>query len=260
VFITLNNVRLYYEDLGQGLPLVFIHGLGEKSQSWHHQVNYFQKEYRVINLDLRAHGKSANDASQIITISLFTQDVLALLEYLHIKKAVIIGHSMGGLICQELAAYYPDRVIAMALSDTAGFYPPPFCTEGLKERLAFLETATMEAMAELVAEKCCSPYVTPEVRQEIKELFLSNEIEPYRQATVATFKSDYRAYHSKMNVPTVLIVGKYDKVTPLAYAEYLQSALPSARIAVISKAAHMTKVENPKEYNAVLDEFLKEIN
>lgn len=179
MFIKLNNVRIYYENLGQGLTLVFIHGLEEPSQSWHHQLNYFQKEYRSITLYLRVHGKSANDASQIITIPLFTKDILTLLDYLNIKKAVIIGYSMGGLICQKIAAYYPDRLIAMVLSDTAGFYPPLFCTEDLRERLAFLETATMEDMAELDAEKCCSHYLTSEIRQEIKELFLDNELEPY---------------------------------------------------------------------------------
>lgn len=259
MFAEINNIKMHYEDVGKGMPLVFIHGLGEWSQSWHHQVGYFKKQYRVITVDLRFHGQSTNDDAVTITMALFTKDVMDLMDRLGIQKAVYIGHSMGGLICQEIAAHYRQRMLAMVLSDSAGYYPPPFATEGLQERLEYLKTATMEDMAELVAQKCCNPYVTPEVRQEIKELFLHNEIEPYRQATIATFQADYRPYHKQMDVPALMIVGQYDKTTPLSYAEYLESVLPVSRIAIIPDAAHMTKVENPQGYNEALEGFLKEI-
>lgn len=259
MFFDTNNVKLHYGDFGKGYPVVFIHGLGEKALSWHYQVAYFQKKYRVITIDLRSHCKSTNDDSVIITMALFAKDVISLLDYLHVDKAIFVGHSMGGLICQEIAAHYKERVKAIVLSGTAGYYPEPFCTEGLKERLEFLKTATMEDMAELVAQKCCGPDVTPAIRQEIKDLFMDNEIEPYRQATIATFQADYRPYHKDMSFPTLLIVGEYDKTTPVSYSNYLISALPQARLAVVPHAAHMTKVENPQGFNEVLEGFLREV-
>jgi len=259
MFLATNNIKLHYMDVGKGFPIVFIHGLGEKAVSWHHQVKYFQQNYRVITVDLRSHCKSTNDDAVPLTMALFAKDVIALLDYLKIDKAVIIGHSMGGLVCQEIAAHYRERVQAMVLSGTAGFYPEPFCTEGLKERLNFLKTATMEDMAELVCQKCCGPDVTPAIRQEIKDLFLDNDLEQYTQATIATFKADYRPYHKDMNFPTLLIVGEFDKTTPVAYSDYLISHLPQSRIEIIPRAAHMTKVENPEGFNKALLGFLQQV-
>jgi len=259
VFIKINNIQLNYESKGRGTPLVFIHGLGECMQSWSHQVTCLSRKYRIINLDLRAHGQSSNDDAEIITISLFAKDIIELLNKLGIEKTVFIGHSMGGLICQEIAVHYPERAIAFVLSDAAGFYPPPFSTDGLRERLAYLETAAMEDLAEMVAERCCAPQTSREVRQEIKKLFLHNESESYKQATIATFKADYRAYHKQMNFPFLLLVGEFDQTTPLAYAEYLEKNLPTAQLAVIPAAAHMSKVENPQEYNRLLSQFLEQL-
>jgi 3-oxoadipate enol-lactonase len=259
VFIKINNVQLNYEEKGSGMPLVFIHGLGECMQSWDHQVTFFCRRYRIINLDLRAHGQSSNDDAEIITIALLAKDIIELLHKLGIEKAVFIGHSMGGLICQEIALHYPESAIAFVLSDAAGFYPPPFSTVGLRERLAYLKTADMEDLAEMVAEKCCAPQTSREVRQEIKELFLHNKPESYKQATIATFEADYRAYHKQMNFPFLLLVGEYDQTTPPAYAEYLKKALPKAQLAVIPEAAHMSKVENPQEYNRLLSQFLEQL-
>lgn len=259
MYFEVNHVKLHYEDYGTGLPLVFIHGLGEWSQSWHNQVDGLKDKYRVITLDLRAHGLSSYDPAVTVSMELYANDIMALMDHIGVDKGVYIGHSMGGLICQEIAVRYPERVLAMVFSATAGYYPEPFSTEGLKERLDFLKTATMADMAELVAQKCCKPNVTPEDRQEIKELFMNNEIEPYRQATIATFKSDYRPYHKNMNFPILMVVGEFDKTTPISYAEYLKSVLPDSRIAIIPDAAHMTKIENPTGFNQVLDEFFQEL-
>lgn len=253
---TINGIDLYYEDAGQGMSLVFIHGLGENASSWCHQVSYFSKEFRIIAMDLRGHGQSGTN-DDFITMELFARDVLALLDYLKIDRAVFVGHSMGGLISQEIATHYPERMLAMVLSDSAGYYPPPLGTTGLETRLKNLENLTMDEMAEIIANGACRPGAPEEVKTEVRNLFAANRKEPYRQATISTLKADYREYHSKMTLPTLLMVGEFDQTTPLAYAEFLQSVLTSSKLAIIPEAAHMTKLENPQEYNRLVAEFLQ---
>lgn len=258
MFATINGIDIYYEDSGQGTAIVFIHGLGENTSSWHHQLSYFSQGYRVVAMDLRGHGQSSfND--EFITIELLACDILSLMDYLRIDYAHFVGHSMGGLICQEIASHNSGRMLSMVLSDSAGYYPPPMGTTGLETRLKNIDNLTMAEMAEIIANGACRPGALDAVKAEVRNLFAANRKEPYRQATISTLKADYRKYHNKMLQPTLVMVGEYDKTTPLEYAEFLNSVLVSSKLTVIPDAAHMTKLENPKEYNRLVDEFLQGI-
>jgi len=252
---TVNGIELYYEDRGKGPVLVFVHGLGENSNSWKYQMEFFEKTFRVIAMDLRGHGKSA-DGEEPITMTLFADDVLALLEGLGIKKAHFVGHSMGGLINQEIAAHHGSSMQTMVLSDAAGFYPPPFGTTGLEERLRRIDTMSMDDVAQAIVDVACCPTAPAAIKAEVKEMFAANRKVPYRQATIATLKADYRPYHSQMTMPTLLLVGQYDQTTPLSYAQFLNAAIPGSKLQIIPGAAHMTKLENPTAYNRAVAEFL----
>ncbi|MBP2636712.1 MAG: alpha/beta hydrolase [Firmicutes bacterium] len=256
---TTNGIELYYEEDGQGTAMIFIHGLGENASSWRHQLAHFRKDYRVVAMDLRGHGQSGT-SDECITMELFARDVLTLLDHLKIESAHFVGHSMGGLISQEIAAHHPERMLSMVLSDSAGYYPPPMGTTGLETRLKNIEKLTMEEMAEAIANVACRPNVPEDVKGEIRNLFAANRKEPYRQATIATLQADYREYHSQMSLPTLLMVGELDQTTPLSYAEFLNKAIRGSKVVIIPDAAHMTKLENPKDYNRLLAEFIKEVN
>jgi pimeloyl-ACP methyl ester carboxylesterase len=259
MFATINGIDLYYEEAGQGDAIVFIHGLGENASSWRHQISYFGQNHRVVAMDLRGHGRSGT-GDEFITMELMARDILALLDYLRIERAHFVGHSMGGLISQEIAAHHSERMLTMILSDSAGYYPPPLGTTGLETRLENIENMTMAEMAEIIAKGACRPGAPAELREEVRNLFAANRKEPYRQATISTLKADYRDYHRKMVLPTLLMVGEFDQTTPLAYAEFLKSVLAFSRLAIIPEAAHMTKLENPQEYNRLLGEFLQGVN
>ncbi|MDU2065067.1 MAG: alpha/beta hydrolase [Sporomusaceae bacterium] len=251
-----NGIQLYYETAGEGEAIVFIHGLGENSSSWQRQMEAFQKTHRVIAMDLRGHGQS-EDNDAVITMELFAQDVLGLMDILHIDQAHFVGHSMGGLISQEIAAHNLSRILTMTLSDSAGFYPPPMGTTGLETRLHNIDTLPMAQMAATIATVACRPDVPESVKADIEAMFAQNRKKSYREATIATLQADYRHEHHKMTVPVLLLVGEFDQTTPLSYAQFLLEALPNATLKVISQAAHMTKMENPTEYNALLSEFLQ---
>lgn len=250
-----NGIQMYYEDQGAGPVVVFIHGLGENSASWEHQIKFFRQTFRVIAMDLRGHGRS-DDGKEFITMKSFAEDVVALLNQLQIAKAHFIGHSMGGLINQQIAVDYPNRMLTMTLSDAAGFYPPPFATTGLEERLKRLETLSMDEVAAAIANVACRPDAPEAVKENIRKMFAANRREPYRQSTISTLQADYRQYHAQMSIPALILVGEFDQTTPLDYAQYLNKVLRGSKLQILPDAAHMTKLENPKAYNQALAEFL----
>ena len=255
MFQQANGIRMHYEDDGQGPALVMIHGLGENAASWAFQKAYFCRAFRVITMDLRGHGQS-DDGEEFITMRLFAEDIESLLSSLGIRKAHFVGHSMGGLIIQEIATRNGERVLSMSLSDAAGYYPAPFSTTGLEERLKRLETLAMEEVAEAIANVACRAGIPEEEKESIRKMFAANRREPYRQTTISTLKADYRAFHGEMKAPTLLLVGEFDITTPLEYAQFLNKAIVGSKLQIIPDAAHMTKLENPDFYNRAIAEFL----
>lgn len=261
MFAKINGINMYYEDRGQGPAFVFIHGLGENAASWHFQTNFFIKGFRTVAMDLRGHGLS-EDGDETITLDLFAEDVIGLLDYLGIQKAHFIGHSMGGVILQEIASRYPERLLTIILSSTAGYFIEPANSANLALRLERIDTLPMSEIGLLVAQGACAPDFpqrNPEVFAAIKYTFQQNRTKPYRQATYATFGTDL-ADHSKtsaqIKVPTLIMVGEYDQTTPLTDAINLLKLIPGSKLQYFRNCAHMTKCEIPETYNRAMAEFL----
>lgn len=255
--VDIDDLKLHYDDRGAaGAAVLFIHGLGETGDSWRFQQEFFEKKFRIITPDLRGHGKSG-DGQEKITIRRFADDCLALLDFLGIGKAHFVGHSMGGLISQEVAAHQPERMLSMTLSASAGFYPPPVGTEGLEERLHNIDHLPMTDFAGKIVAGACHQETGNTIRRELAAMFAANRKESYRQATISTLRSDYRRFHGEMQVPVLILVGDSDRTTPPEYARYLYRAINGARMRILSRSAHMCKLENPAEYNQALEEFLE---
>lgn len=256
--VSINGLKLHYDDRGTGAAVLLIHGLGETGDSWRCQQEFFAKKFRVITPDLRGHGESG-DGQEKITIRRFADDCLALLDFLGIRMAHFVGHSMGGLISQEVAAHQPERMLSMTLSASAGFYPPPVGTEGLEERLHNIDQMTMTEFAGKIVAGACHQETGNEIRAELTAMFAANRKESYRQATISTLRSDFRSFHGMMQMPALILVGDSDKTTPPEYGRYLYGAIAGARMKILSRSAHMCKLENPAEYNQALEGFLESV-
>lgn len=251
----LHDISMYYEEQGFGPTIIFIHGLGENSRSWQKQISFFQRSFHTLTMDLRGHSKTS-DGDCPITIAQFAKDIIALLDEFKIKQAHFVGHSMGGLICQELAVTAPDRMLSMTLSDSAGYYPPPFSTTTLEKWLKRIDTCPMQFLAEETVRVACHPSTPPEIKSEMLEVFAQIRQKPYREATVATIKADYRSSHALIKLPTLILVGSDDQVTPYSYATFLNQSIANSKLQIIPASGHMTKYENPAAYNLALTEFL----
>ncbi|HTE29692.1 MAG TPA: alpha/beta hydrolase [Chryseolinea sp.] len=113
-FVTVNGAKIYYEEYGQGEPLILLHGFGRTLADWKPYIPEFSKKYRVIAWDMRGHGRSTNpDTSKVFLHATAAKDLLALLEKLNLKKVKAIGHSSGGIVILYAATMEPDRFEAI---------------------------------------------------------------------------------------------------------------------------------------------------
>ncbi|MBI9088129.1 MAG: alpha/beta fold hydrolase [Desulfobacterium sp.] len=252
---SVNGIDLYYEDCGTGPAMIFVHGLGENGDSWKYQVACFKAGFRTISMDLRGHHRS-EDGELSITMALFASDIIALMDLLEIGSAHFVGLSMGGLICQELTINHQHRMKTMTLSDAAGFYPESMSGPGLEERLAMLRTLPMAEIGRLVGEVATRPDIDKETLEDIIGMFQLNRKIPYLQATRSTMTADYRKIHHAIDIPSLIMVGALDLVTPIAFSQFLNRAIRHSKMTIIPHAAHMSKIENHQDYNKRLGEFL----
>lgn len=244
---------MYYVDIGQGDPLVFIHGLGSIKESWQHQYE-LAAHYRLIIPDLRGHGECNEDQS--ISIAQFAEDVLALLDTLDIRQAHFCGLSMGGLVVQEIYRQQPERVQTIILSNTFSYTPYSVGNLSLKERMRNLQLLTLDEYITLTATRCLYAK-TPEFIAEAKEMFHIRP-EPYFASSHSAIRSNYLSMLPFVKVPTLLIGSMYDEVVPLLSIYQTKWFMPQAKMVIFDNCGHLPNLERREKYNEILFDFIEE--
>ena len=247
-------LELNYCEQGSGEPLVFIHGLGGKADSWRLQLEALSNNYRVLAMDLRGHGQSGYRAEEPVSIRAFAADVLALLAKLGLDQAHICGLSMGGMIALEIFARCAPKVKSLILADTTAFFPPPQARE---ELLGLFDRLEMASWAAFLAGRILRREAPAEQRQEVTQMLAANRRALYRAGLIATFDSDYRWLLPLIDLPTLILVGEEDQATPIGYAAYLQAHIRGSVLQVIPRAAHLSSLENPAAFNQQLSTHLQ---
>jgi 3-oxoadipate enol-lactonase len=237
--------------------VIFIHGLGWDLSLWHPDLARLGARYRAIAGDTRGHGGS--DAPEgPYDIALFAADWAALLETLGLRDACIIGLSQGGMVAQRLAAERPDLVAALVLVATACDSNP--ASEAVMEaRLAALATDGAEASARVAANGIFSAEWMAANPTEV-ERFVAWRVTmpsaPLAAATRAAFGMDLKPLLPRIAVPTLVISGGGDRLTPPPRQAEIAGLIPGARHATIAGAGHIIPAEQPAAFAAILDEFL----
>ena len=167
--VNVNDISLYYEESGEGEPLLFLHGLGTDGRSWEYQRDFFAEQFRVIVVDVRGHGRSAQPPGPY-SVSQFAADIFALLDHLQIDQFHLVGLSMGGMIGFQMAVDQPKRCKSLTIVNSG----PELVPRTLKERWQILQRrlvlnfSSMEKIGEFIGER-----LFPEPEQaEYKELFV----------------------------------------------------------------------------------------
>lgn len=245
--VEVNDVKINYVLEGEGAVIVFIHGLGEDLESWEPQTKYFSNDFRVVALDLRGHGKSSAPKKRI-EIADFADDVAALLAHLGTKKAHFCGLSMGALVAFELCKRHPDLIQSIILVATRSQYPPAQTT--------VLEQMSMELIGEEVATFALAANAPEPLREKVAKMIANTNKDAYIQSAEATSMLSYADLLPTIKVPTLIIVGELDIVAPLNWAQLMNKDIPGSVLKVMRGVGHLPNIENPREFNSILKEFL----
>jgi 3-oxoadipate enol-lactonase len=258
-FAEVNGTRLYYEAAGKGRAVVFIHGGLVDSRQWDDQFEEFSKRYRVVRYDLRGFGRSASPAAGQQFSNL--EDLCALLAFLKVERATLVGLSLGGIVAADFALEHPNMVERLVLVG-AGLRGAQLPAD---EKLIAIYRASQEDGPEKYADKqlgtaffAAAP-AYPQARARLREMLVHNH---KALATLAPGVVQYPARPTverlaEIKVPTLVFIGSIDHPNLLAIADILHAKIPGARKAVMPGASHHPPVEQPKEFNRILSDFLK---
>lgn len=229
------------------LTLLFIHGAGGNHTVWGFQRKLFKK---ALFLDLPGHdGKGLGRGS----IDEYAEYVKNFCIEKNLKNIVMIGHSMGGAIVQLFALKYPERLRGIVLVSTgAKLKVAPVIFEVLKKNYE----EAVEFMIDLLFLK---NNVSEEIKQKARAELKKIKPEVVYRDFEACDKFDLMNEIEKIKVPTLIICGSEDVLTPLEYSEYIKRSIPNAKLEVISGAGHMVMLEKPSAFNKKLRDFLEEI-
>jgi pimeloyl-ACP methyl ester carboxylesterase len=252
-----NGIEISYKIDGQGYPLVMIMGYSSPRSGWSSQVPFFKKHFQVITFDNRGVGKSIKPAGPYTT-RMMANDTVALMDHLGIKKAHIVGGSMGGMIAQELAINYPERVSKLVLACTY------CCKQGqsgdTKEQAELTKLPPKKmpaAMARLAYNKPFFKFMVGTMAG-IQLNFVSAAANVGIQGqTAACFNHNTLDRLSAIKAPTMVIVGTEDHLITPTSSDVIAQHIPGATLMKVEGGSHMFFMENKKEFNKTVLDFLK---
>lgn len=256
----LETISLYYEEYGEGEPLLLLHGLGSDGRSWEYQVEAFAREFRVIVPDVRGHGRSAKPPGPY-TVSQFSKDIFAVLDHLQIDRFHLVGLSMGGMIGFQMAVDQPERLKSMTVVNSG----PELVPRGFKEkwqiwqRRLIISFLSMEKIGEVIGGR-----LFPEPHQaEYKEQFIQqmgeNDPKAYKAATNALLGWSVSDRLDHIQCPVLVISSDMD-YTPVAVKEAYTRQLPTSRLHVIENSRHATPIDQPEAFNTSVLNFLHTVS
>jgi pimeloyl-ACP methyl ester carboxylesterase len=257
-FAEVNGTKLYYEALGRGPAVVLVHGGLVDSRLWDDQMGPLSKSFRVVRYDQRGFGKSAAPAGQYWP----TEDLRALLDYLKIEKATVVGLSLGGIVAADFASEHPERVERLVFvgSGLRGDRQPPDEKSMAAYRALASEGPEKYFETFLKADLLAGVRERPQARARMRTMMLDNykALTYLRSGLPQSPEPPTAERLDRIKFPTLVVVGSLDSVNLRNIADTLTRGIPGARKVVIQGASHHPPVETPAEFNRVLLDFLNQ--
>jgi pimeloyl-ACP methyl ester carboxylesterase len=259
VQIQSDDIQLLYEVTGNGFPVVLLHPFPVHHGFWSPITQQLAAEYRVIAPDLRAHGLSGVGKGPA-TMAKHAADLLRLINAEQVPRAVFVGLSIGGYILFEFWRQSRDRVAALVFADTRA---EPDTEQGRAKRLKSIEDAHHPGTAPFIdaqldhligaSTRRNRPDLVARARGMMQNLS-ADKLAALQEGMAA--RPDSVPTLPTIDVPTLVIAGEEDTLTPVSDAQFMQSKIRNARLAVIPRVGHYSALENSEEFGRVLRHFL----
>lgn len=245
-----------YTDVGEGKPILLIHAFPTDQRLWKPQQDQLKNHFRVITLDLRGFGQTEATDGSAVTMADYAKEVKALLDMLHINKAIIGGESMGGYIALAFLQHYPEAVEGLILADTQSIAD----TDEIKAKREasardVLSNGTSAFLAGFMT-KALSSHAPEDARVYLKEMVTSQPATAIASALRGmALREDTTQVLAQTMVPMLIITGEEDALISPKQSEIMHGVARNSRLVVIEGAGHLASLEKPVEWNLAIDEM-----
>jgi len=259
--IEIRGTTLHYQERGRGTALLLLHGFPLDLRMWRQQLDDLSSNHRVIAMDLRGFGRSRSTES--FTIDSLADDVAAFIEQLSLRACVVGGLSMGGYVLQSLALRRPELLRGMILIDTRAEGDD---ATGKANRQKMIDLVRLQGpkpiadqmLPKLLAEGAAEP--RPQLVTEVRAMAEACPARTIEHALIALRdRADRIADLPSISLPTLILVGELDAITPPAQAQNMHRAINGSKLIVIPNAGHMAPLEQPEPVNAAIRELIQKI-
>ncbi len=258
----MNDCDIFYESFGSGPALVLLHGFPLDRTIWRPQAEELSKKYLVVTPDLRGHGLS-EATKGVYSMDLLARDVKGLLDHLKLGPIVLGGLSMGGYVAFAFYRLFKERVHGMILADTKAEADTPEARARREEQaLSVLRNGSGEIAGQLIGrmftEKTfrANPVLTEKVRRMMES---TSPVGVAGALRGMAERPDSTPLLASIKVPTLVIVGEEDPITPVSDARRMEGMIPGSELVVVPGAAHLTSLEKPDEVTGAIRRFLERI-
>jgi pimeloyl-ACP methyl ester carboxylesterase len=238
-YAPINNIRIWYAVYGHGEPLILLHGGLANSNYWGNQIPELSKHYQVIVMDSRGHGRSTHD-NKPYTYSLMSSDVLALMDFLHLKKAAIVGWSDGGIIGIDIAINHPER---------------------LTKLFAFGANTNPYGVIETAADSPTFKIMKIRAEHEYQELSSTPSQFPSFLEQIATMWTNEPNFTEKqlksIALPVWIVDGDHDEGIKREHTEYIAAVIPNAGLLIQPQTSHFGFMQDPEQFNQAVLHFMQ---
>src|ERR671922_1901542 len=258
--VSIGDADIYYEEKGDGAPLMLVPGLAGTGAFFMSQVPDFSRDFRTIVHDHRGAGRSTHSRIRY-SVEQMADDTLRLMDALGVDAAHFVGHSTGGAIGQVIAIGHPDRLRSLVLSATwAG--PDAYFRRVFESRRQTLIDSGIEAYLRASSLLQTTPWWISQNDEFLTDLHrvtaaAAPPVEILVSRIDAILRHDCRRRLLEIRVPTLVVVAQDDMITPRFYSDELASRIPGAKLVVLETGGHYAPAISSEPYNSAVHSFLK---
>ena len=252
--------RLALNRVGSGPLVFFMHGIGGNRTNWTAQLEAVRGSFHAIAWDARGYGDS-DDYEGALDFGDFARDALRVLDQFEAECAHFVGLSMGGRIAQDFHARFPDRVATLVLCDTMSDFRGSLTPEKRAEFVRLRQAPLMAGkeprdIAEALVDSLVGPSAGDLARRQLWDSIAALHKDSYLKTIEASLSFDRSAEIDRISVPTLLLYGEHDRLTPPTVGKALHERIAGSEFTVIEGAGHLSNIERPEAFNAALLAFL----